>query len=552
VHADDELSLITYNNNVYIATETQRDALNNNQIFLDPQVILYRRAPGAVWTQSNVKMDQKSTTFDRKRPVVAILDNDIYVIAIDNPRSNSAYFKLALGSIPSLGSGWPGATTLFDTEFEFYRNNIVPRDRVTSAEKLPVLIDWAWEFAGNDTAIWQTSLPNSGNQAPGAFAGEDKTVSASPATDLDGTVTNDGLGGPVNWAWSVVSGPGGAGGVNLTSASGPCSTATCLLPTTATFPGGLGTYVLRLTVTETGTNPLSNTDEVTIVVNSLQNTPPVLTVSKPTNGSSFTAGAEVTFQATANDAQDGDISGAIVWTSSRDGIIGFGGFFTKTNLSVGTHTIKANVTDGQNAVSSPNINITIGSGGGGGGGGGGGSQFIDIDGHTFENAIIWLADKGITTGCNPPTNNRFCPNDPVTRGQMAVFLVRAMGYADNGGGDLFIDDDGLFYENAADKLFTAGVTVGCNPPTNNRYCGDEEVTRGQMAAFLARAFDLPPFNGPDRFVDDNGSVFEGAIERLAQAGITLGCNPPTNNRYCPDQSVTRGQMAAFLKRAFGE
>jgi hypothetical protein len=70
-----------------------------------------------------------------------------------------------------------------------------------------------------------------------------------------------------------------------------------------------------------------------------------------------------------------------------------------------------------------------------------------------------------------------------------------------------------------------------------------------MAAFLTRALQLPAYTGPDRFVDDDNSVFEGAIERLAQAGITLGCNPPTNNRFCPNDFVTRGQMAAFLKRA---
>jgi hypothetical protein len=180
------------------------------------------------------------------------------------------------------------------------------------------------------------------------------------------------------------------------------------------------------------------------------------------------------------------------------------------------------------------------------------NRFIDDDGHIFENAIEWLAGKGITEGCNPPTNNRFCPNDPVTRGEMAVFLVRAFGYSDNGGGHLFVDDNGLFYENSADRLFTAGVTQGCNPPTNNRYCGEQRVTRGQMAAFLTRAFNLPAYSGPDRFRDDNGNIFEGAIERLAQAGITVGCNPPANDRFCPDQSVTRGQMATFLKRAFGE
>jgi hypothetical protein len=284
------------------------------------------------------------------------------------------------------------------------------------------------------------------------------------------------------------------------------------------------------------------------------NTAPSISVAEPDNGESAAPGAAVTFQATATDPQKGNISADIVWTSSRDGVIGFGGFFLKTNLSTGVHTIKATVSDGQFSVSSPNITLTIGSGGGGGGGGGGtpDNPFIDDDGHLFENAIEWLASKGITQGCNPPTNDRFCPNDPVTRGEMAVFLVRAFGYSANGGGDLFVDDDGTFYENSADRLFTAGVTMGCNPPTNNRYCGGTDVSRGQMAAFLVRAFHLPAYNGPDRFVDDNGHLFEGAIERLAQAGITLGCNPPTNNRYCPDIPVTRGQMAAFLKRAFGE
>jgi hypothetical protein len=134
---------------------------------------------------------------------------------------------------------------------------------------------------------------------------------------------------------------------------------------------------------------------------------------------------------------------------------------------------------------------------------------------------------------------------------MAVFLVRAFNYADNGGGDLFVDDDGLFYENAADRLKTAGVTLGCNPPANDRYCGDNAVTRAQMAAFLVRALKLPAYTGPDRFVDDNSSIFEGAIERLAQAAITVGCNPPANNLFCPDDNVTRGQMAAFLARALG-
>ncbi len=70
-----------------------------------------------------------------------------------------------------------------------------------------------------------------------------------------------------------------------------------------------------------------------------------------------------------------------------------------------------------------------------------------------------------------------------------------------------------------------------------------------MAAFLVRAFGYSAGGGTNYFVDDNGHVFEGAINRLRAAGVTQGCNPPSNNRFCPDAYVTRGQMAAFLKRA---
>ena len=137
----------------------------------------------------------------------------------------------------------------------------------------------------------------------------------------------------------------------------------------------------------------------------------------------------------------------------------------------------------------------------------------------------------------------------MTRGQMAAFLVRALGYTDDGGGNQFTDDNGHVFEAAIDRLATAGVTLGCNPPANTKYCPDRPVTRGQMAAFLVRALGYTNDGGGNHFSDDNRSVFESAIDRLATAGVTLGCNPPANTKFCPDQPVTRGQMAAFLTRA---
>jgi hypothetical protein len=69
-----------------------------------------------------------------------------------------------------------------------------------------------------------------------------------------------------------------------------------------------------------------------------------------------------------------------------------------------------------------------------------------------------------------------------------------------------------------------------------------------MAAFLVRAMGYD-YNPPgDRFTDDNGSTFEDEIEKLAEAGVTQGC---TDTLFCPNDPVTRGQMAAFLHRALG-
>ena len=172
------------------------------------------------------------------------------------------------------------------------------------------------------------------------------------------------------------------------------------------------------------------------------------------------------------------------------------------------------------------------------------TRFIDISASVFVNAIDWLADSDITHGCNPPFNHRFCPGDAVTRGEMAVFLVRTFDLPETGS-DYFDDDEGRFYEAAANRLRAAGLTVGCGV---RRYCGESDIGRDEMAAMLSRALTLPVAD-IDFFVDDEGSVFENAINKIAAAGITQGCNPPANTRYCPTNRVTRGEMAAFIKRS---
>lgn len=173
--------------------------------------------------------------------------------------------------------------------------------------------------------------------------------------------------------------------------------------------------------------------------------------------------------------------------------------------------------------------------------------FWDDDHSIFEADIEVIAAAGITRGCNPPDNDRFCPDAEVTRGEMAAFLQRLLQLPATSA-DAFVDDDGGIFEADIDAIAGAGITKGCNPPDNDRFCPGDPVTRGEMAAFLARALELDPTTG-DRFTDDDLSRFEADIEAIAAASVTLGCNPPTNDRFCPNADVTRGQMAAFLARA---
>ena len=85
---------------------------------------------------------------------------------------------------------------------------------------------------------------------------------------------------------------------------------------------------------------------------------------------------------------------------------------------------------------------------------------------------------------------------------LAVLLVTASG--------TFIDDNGSVHEANIEAIAAAEITLGCNPPANDRYCPVDLVTRGQMAAFIDRALDLSSSTA-DHFDDDNGSIFESSI-----------------------------------------
>ena len=151
--------------------------------------------------------------------------------------------------------------------------------------------------------------------------------------------------------------------------------------------------------------------------------------------------------------------------------------------------------------------------------------FDDIAASAHLDSILAILDAGITVGCDTTS---FCPRESVTRGQMASFVVRAAGLA-AASGDHFDDDDGNVHEENINRLFEAGITDGC---AGNRFCPNADISRGQMAVFLQRALNLTE-SGDDAFSDDDDTPYEDAINAIASAGITEGCAAGRYCPYAP-------------------
>ncbi len=178
-------------------------------------------------------------------------------------------------------------------------------------------------------------------------------------------------------------------------------------------------------------------------------------------------------------------------------------------------------------------------------------RFADARPGSFAFTFIEnLARSGVTGGCG---GGNFCPNNPVTRAQMAVFLERGMRGSSfsppPATGTRFLDVPANAFAAAfIEQLAADGITGGCG---GGNYCPNNFVTRAQMAVFLLRAangagFVPPPATGV--FADvPPGSFAANFIEQLAADGITGGCG---GGNFCPGAPVTRAQMAVFLVRTF--
>jgi len=190
------------------------------------------------------------------------------------------------------------------------------------------------------------------------------------------------------------------------------------------------------------------------------------------------------------------------------------------------------------------------------------SPFTDVPPDYWAiNYIKAVKDAGITKGCNPPQNDRFCPEDVVTRAQMAAFIIRAIeGEPTNYSTNQYFSDVPSthwafkYIQRVKERNIAQGYAG------TNLYGPEDNVTREQMAKMLIMGLvSQGKTSEPPTDYCSTGAPFDDVsvsswscryIKKLKELGITQGCNPPQNNRYCPQNPVTRAQMATFIYRGF--
>jgi hypothetical protein len=174
-----------------------------------------------------------------------------------------------------------------------------------------------------------------------------------------------------------------------------------------------------------------------------------------------------------------------------------------------------------------------------------------------------LYDNGVTTGCSQDPLS-FCPDEDVTRAEMAKFILAALHVTeeDYAPPELEEGDETGFEDVASDywaaawikELLEEELTNGCAP---GLYCPEDYVTRAEMAKFILSTLHMdeddyaPPelVEGDETSFDDVAWDYWAAtwIKQLAEEDLTDGCAP---GLYCPEENVTRAEMAKFLVETF--
>jgi hypothetical protein len=379
--------------------------------------------------------------------------------------------------------------------------------------------------AGMSGTILQSFAPGTPPPPPSAAI---RTFSPLPAGVVDATysATLQAIGGSTPYSWLAVAGDLPAG-LTLSTAGVISGTPTAT---------GLSNFTIQVTDASSS----SSQKAFSLTINAAPPPPsPMIASASPLPSGEVGKAYSFTFQA---------ISGTPPYAWSVAGALPAGLTLSSAGLLSGTPTtanlynFNIQVTDSESISVQAAFSVTINAPPPPPA-----KEFDDVAAdHPMHDYIVKLYDAGVTGGC---TGTSYCPDAPVTRGQMAVFLVTSLGQGSNNcAGDVYSDVNAATVGDAfcgyIERITADGITAGCG---NGKYCPNDPITRGQMAVFIEVALGHSPNSGTGRFTDvPAGHPFAGYVELLSDDGITAGCG---GGKYCVDDPISRAQMAVYLVAA---
>jgi hypothetical protein len=182
-----------------------------------------------------------------------------------------------------------------------------------------------------------------------------------------------------------------------------------------------------------------------------------------------------------------------------------------------------------------------------------GDSFADVPRSSGLYRIVeTMLHQNVTSGCSATA---YCPQSGTTREQMAVFVLVAKegnGYAPPSCTTPVFSDVPASspFCRWVEELARRGVVSGCG---GGAFCPSVPVTREQLAVFVLATLEgagwVPPPCTVPPFADvPVASAFCRWITELVQRGVVAGCG---GGNYCPGVAVTREQMSVFISLTFG-
>ncbi|MGO4541102.1 rhamnogalacturonan lyase family protein [Paenibacillus sp. 2TAB19] len=166
------------------------------------------------------------------------------------------------------------------------------------------------------------------------------------------------------------------------------------------------------------------------------------------------------------------------------------------------------------------------------------ANFSDVPGtHWAAKAIEYASQLGIVEG---DPNGEFKGSDHVTRAEFASMIVRALGMDTTGEDGSFSDTDGHWADASIRALHRAGIVYGAG---NGAFNPNQEITRAEMAAILARVLNMSEANGVSKFSDISGHWAADHIDQLSRAGIVNGVG---EGKFAPNGTANRNQSVAII------